>query len=53
MTPPKITVQPESQTIPIANSIRFRCEAVGNPTPNITWYHNGAHLKLHGNIYLY
>lgn len=52
MTPPIITIQPETQTMPIANSIRFRCEAEGNPTPNITWYHNGHRLKLHGNLKL-
>lgn len=53
MTPPIITIQPESQTMPIANSIRFRCEAEGNPSPNITWYHNGQRLKLNGkHIYI-
>lgn len=48
MTLPIITVKPVTQTMPIANTIRFRCEAQGNPTPKITWYHNGQRLKLHG-----
>jgi len=51
MTPPIITVKPETQTVPIANTIRFRCEAKGNPTPEITWYLNGQRLKLHGKSY--
>lgn len=53
MTPPIITVRPETQTVPIANSIRFKCEAEGNPTPNITWYHNGQPLKLDGKFYFF
>lgn len=48
MTPPMIVVKPETQTMSIANTIRFKCEAHGNPTPEITWYHNGQRLKLHG-----
>ncbi|XP_060838288.1 protogenin B-like [Rhopalosiphum padi] len=50
MTPPNIIIPPETQTMPIANTIRFRCLAEGNPTPNITWYHNGQRLKLNGRI---
>ncbi|CAH1721858.1 unnamed protein product [Aphis gossypii] len=50
MTPPNIIIPPETQTMPIANTIRFRCVAEGNPTPNITWYHNGQRLKLNGRI---
>ncbi|XP_050421746.1 protogenin B-like [Adelges cooleyi] len=52
MTPPTIVTKPETQTVPIANTIRFRCSAEGNPTPNITWYHNGQLLKPHGRIKL-
>lgn len=51
MTPPIITIRPETQTTPIANSVRFRCGVDGIPTPNITWYHNGQPLKLYGNFF--
>lgn len=50
MTPPNISIPPETQTMPIANTIRFKCVAEGNPTPNITWYHNGQRLKLNGRV---
>lgn len=53
MTPPIITIRPETQTVPLVNSIRFKCGAQGNPIPNITWYHNGQRLKLHGKFYLF
>lgn len=52
MTPPVIIVAPKTQTMPIANSIRFQCKAEGNPTPVISWYHNGHPLKLVGKYYL-
>lgn len=52
MSPPNITVKPETITLPMANSIRFKCKAEGNPPPSISWYHNGQLLKLYGKLYL-
>lgn len=53
MTPPIITVQAETQTLPVANTIRFKCGVRGNPAPNITWYHNGQVLSIHGKFDLF
>lgn len=50
MTPPSIVTGPASRNIPIANTVRFKCDVDGNPTPNITWYHNGQRLKSHGKL---
>lgn len=52
MTPPIIIIPPQKQIAHIVNTIRFKCGAEGNPIPNITWYHNGHRLKLHGKFYL-
>ncbi|XP_078079117.1 fibroblast growth factor receptor 3 isoform X3 [Mustelus asterias] len=32
-------------TVPVGNTIRFRCPAAGNPTPTIHWLKNGKGLK--------
>ena len=41
-TPPRFKeVLPLSEVRPAGNSLRLRCPAVGNPTPNITWLKNG------------
>lgn len=53
MTPPTIVTGPESRNIPIANTVRFKCGADGNPTPKITWYHNGQQLKSFGKLNLF
>ncbi|VVC40187.1 Hypothetical protein CINCED_3A025745 [Cinara cedri] len=50
MTPPTITIRPETRSVPLANSIRLKCGVQGNPIPNITWYLNGECLKFYGRV---
>lgn len=50
--PPIITTRPETQTMPIVKTIRFKCVVDGNPFPDIAWYHNGERLKSYGKFYL-
>uniref|UniRef100_A0A2S2PYT6 Protogenin n=1 Tax=Sipha flava TaxID=143950 RepID=A0A2S2PYT6_9HEMI len=50
MMPPIITIRPETQSMPIVKTIRFKCGADGNPYPNISWYHNGERLKSNGRV---
>ncbi|TKR86916.1 hypothetical protein L596_011414 [Steinernema carpocapsae] len=53
MTPsssPRITDAPISQSVKPGSHVTFRCRAVGNPKPRISWFANGveiANLKGH------
>lgn len=50
--PPIITTRPETQSMPLVKTIRYKCRADGNPYPNISWYHNGERLKSNGKLCL-
>lgn len=42
ITPPVIiSLDPISQTVPLARGLRFTCNANGHPQPVISWLHNG------------
>lgn len=44
---PKFITKPKSISTNIGNKeINLQCEAAGNPTPTITWSHNGISLAL-------
>ncbi|KFB42062.1 AGAP000720-PA-like protein [Anopheles sinensis] len=38
---PYFTVEPELRNAAEGESVEFRCEAAGDPSPNIVWIHNG------------
>jgi hypothetical protein len=38
--PPEIISDLKNQTVQLGSDIRFKCNASGNPTPIIRWYHN-------------
>ena len=38
--PPAIITDLNNQTVQLGSDIRFICNASGNPTPTIRWYHN-------------
>ncbi|KAG8273499.1 hypothetical protein J6590_019209 [Homalodisca vitripennis] len=52
LTPPVLTKKPKSQVLPTAKTIRFQCEAEGNPIPQVVWYKNGYKLHINGRIKL-
>lgn len=47
---PVITKKPKSQEFPTAKTVRFHCEAEGNPTPDIVWFRDGQKLFINGNL---
>lgn len=46
--PPEITIHPQNGTITEGNSVTFSCEAIGNPSPSISWTKNGSPLSTIG-----
>ncbi|XP_060106666.1 cell adhesion molecule-related/down-regulated by oncogenes [Heteronotia binoei] len=36
----------QDQTVSLGKTVHFSCEINGNPTPNITWFHNAAPVHL-------
>ncbi|XP_048368276.1 cell adhesion molecule-related/down-regulated by oncogenes [Sphaerodactylus townsendi] len=36
----------QNQTASLGKTVHFSCEVHGNPTPNITWFHNAAPVHL-------
>ena len=43
--PPEITLHPQNETITEGNSVTFSCEAIGNPSPSISWTKKGSPLS--------
>lgn len=31
--------------VPASKTVKFRCQASGNPTPSLKWYKNGKEFK--------
>ncbi|XP_075231320.1 protogenin-like [Lycorma delicatula] len=52
LSPPVLVVKPKSQVYPTAKTVRFECEAKGNPLPDITWLKDGIKLRINGNTSL-
>ncbi|KAK0046432.1 immunoglobulin superfamily DCC subclass member 4 [Biomphalaria pfeifferi] len=44
LEPPKVEQGPESYSAPVSKSQHLFCKVSGNPTPVITWYHNGTNV---------
>ncbi|KAL3876198.1 hypothetical protein ACJMK2_034068, partial [Sinanodonta woodiana] len=42
--PPYFIMTPQSYKYPVAQKVRFHCEAGGTPQPNITWYKDGRKI---------
>lgn len=42
---PYFTVEPEIQNAAEGESVEFKCEASGKPSPEIKWIHNGKPLE--------
>ena len=38
---PQIGIEPRDSEASVGEKIRLSCEAIGRPTPNITWNFNG------------
>ncbi|KAM6949954.1 protogenin A [Lycodopsis pacificus] len=53
LAPPSLVEWPESLTRPRAGTARFVCQAVGFPTPQITWLKNGEKVHSNGRIKMY
>ncbi|XP_068432812.1 protogenin A [Clinocottus analis] len=53
LAPPSLVEWPESLTRPRAGTARFVCQAVGVPTPKITWLKNGQKVHSNGRIKMY
>ncbi|KAK9542733.1 hypothetical protein VZT92_000570 [Zoarces viviparus] len=53
LAPPSLVEWPESLTRPRAGTARFVCQAVGFPTPQITWHKNGEKVHSNGRIKMY
>uniref|UniRef100_A0A8C6WVU2 Protogenin n=1 Tax=Neogobius melanostomus TaxID=47308 RepID=A0A8C6WVU2_9GOBI len=53
LVPPALVEWPESLTRPRAGTARFVCQAEGVPTPQITWFKNGAKVHSNGRIKMY
>ncbi|XP_070543372.1 mucosa-associated lymphoid tissue lymphoma translocation protein 1-like isoform X2 [Ptychodera flava] len=51
--PPKIEVQPRSQTVEVGKPIRLICEATGTPTPLYQWYRMEQHIADENNSVLH
>uniref|UniRef100_A0A6I8R7N6 Cell adhesion-associated, oncogene-regulated n=1 Tax=Xenopus tropicalis TaxID=8364 RepID=A0A6I8R7N6_XENTR len=55
LEPPSISQKNEDQSLIMGSNVRFSCESRGNPSPNITWFHNAvqihpsAHHQISGN----
>ena len=43
--PPLVISHPQNETIMEGNSVTFSCEAIGNPSPSISWTKNGFLLS--------
>ncbi|XP_033027728.1 cell adhesion molecule-related/down-regulated by oncogenes isoform X2 [Lacerta agilis] len=43
---PSISKGLQDQLVPLGKNIHISCEIHGNPTPNLTWYHNAAPVHL-------
>jgi hypothetical protein len=51
-TPPVITVQPQSQTVVVGQSVTFSVTATGSPAPNYQWKFNGTNIPGTNRSYL-
>ncbi|XP_049945798.1 protogenin A-like [Schistocerca serialis cubense] len=47
---PEVRVKPPSQSFPAAKTVRFNCEAVGEPKPEIVWFKDGVRLHINGRM---
>ncbi|XP_041427246.1 cell adhesion molecule-related/down-regulated by oncogenes-like isoform X3 [Xenopus laevis] len=45
LEPPSVSQKTEDQSLRAGSNVRFSCESRGNPTPNITWFHNAVQIK--------
>lgn len=43
---PSISKGLQDQLVSLGKNIHLSCEIHGNPTPNLTWYHNAAPVHL-------
>ena len=43
--PPEITLHPQNRTTTEGNSVTFSCEAIGNPSPSISWTKDASPLS--------
>ncbi|XP_070549020.1 kin of IRRE-like protein 3 isoform X2 [Ptychodera flava] len=43
---PRITTPPDDTEVDLGNTAKFQCEAVGNPTPKISWKRLGSNVLL-------
>lgn len=39
--PPSLTSEPTDQTVIESETVKFRCDAAGNPAPEIVWIKDG------------
>ncbi|XP_018079736.1 cell adhesion molecule-related/down-regulated by oncogenes isoform X5 [Xenopus laevis] len=44
LEPPSVSQKTEDQSLTAGSNVRFSCESRGNPTPNITWFHNAVQI---------
>lgn len=42
---PRFLQRPRSRNTTVGQTIRFLCEAVGNPSPQLNWLINGKPIK--------
>ncbi|KAK3579546.1 hypothetical protein CHS0354_028382 [Potamilus streckersoni] len=52
IVPPYFTMTPQSYKYPVAQKVRFHCEAGGTPQPNITWYKDGRKIVPSSSSYV-
>uniref|UniRef100_T1IJK3 Uncharacterized protein n=1 Tax=Strigamia maritima TaxID=126957 RepID=T1IJK3_STRMM len=48
--PPTFIKRPQSFVVPSVQTVRFECEAQGNPPPKILWLKNGETIHTNGRI---
>ena len=44
--PPRFITQPSDQTVTENEQLEFRCSAIGNPVPMITWIKDGNSVGI-------
>ncbi|XP_077106627.1 cell surface glycoprotein MUC18 [Ranitomeya variabilis] len=44
---PQVTVHPQHVVVQDGEKLSVKCFAIGNPTPQITWYMNGSEVDTH------